>query len=139
VSNTGKGYLVEGKLKAKAVAVCDRCLAPFTVHIVGSIQEEFLPAGAKPVRSDAGEEHPSGEEAGFFDDLNVFEGDAFSLDELVHDHLLLGLPQKLLCRPDCRGMCPRCGANLNAGECGCPADDVDPRLAPLMDLLKRED
>jgi len=136
VSNTGKGYLVEGELYATASVVCDRCLEPFRTEIRDRVQEEFLPVGAKPARDDAVGDSADGEEDEELDEFNFFQGDAISVDELVHDHLLLALPQKLLCRPECKGICPRCGANLNIAECGCPAGDVDPRLAPLMDLFE---
>ena len=52
--------------------------------------------------------------------------------------LLLALPTKHLCREDCRGLCPRCGKNLNEGLCGCREDKVDPRLAVLAQLMDGE-
>lgn len=136
VSNTGKGFLVEGTLRATAAVVCDRCLAPFHAEIVDDVQEEFHRAGARPARDEELDDAAGDEDASEPDDFNTFQGDAIDVDELVHDHLLLALPHKLLCRPECKGMCPRCGADLNAGDCGCRRDDVDPRLAPLKDLLQ---
>ena len=50
--------------------------------------------------------------------------------------LVLNAPQRSLCRPDCRGICPQCGTNLNTGSCDCDKEDIDPRLAPLRNLLK---
>ncbi len=57
------------------------------------------------------------------------------LDELLREDVLLDLPGKFLCREDCKGLCPRCGKNLNQGDCGCPKQEVDPRLAALQALL----
>ena len=57
------------------------------------------------------------------------------LDELVTTDILLELPLKHLCREDCKGLCPKCGKNLNLGECGCDLREVDPRLEPLKNLL----
>lgn len=61
------------------------------------------------------------------------------LDELVREDLILSLPTKSLCRDDCRGLCPRCGKNLNEGLCGCRAVTVDPRLEALRQLMTGED
>lgn len=58
------------------------------------------------------------------------------LDELVFSEVFVDLPTKHLCSEDCRGMCPKCGKNLNDGECGCPKKEIDPRLAKLAELLE---
>lgn len=58
----------------------------------------------------------------------------FDLDELLREDILLSLPTKVLCKSDCKGLCPMCGADLNNGPCGCKKP-VDPRLAVLQDLL----
>ena len=50
--------------------------------------------------------------------------------------IVMGLPTKVLCKDDCRGLCPDCGKDLNLGDCGCQKKEVDPRLAALADLLK---
>ena len=57
------------------------------------------------------------------------------LDELVEEELILNLPSKNLCRKDCRGLCPKCGKNLNEGLCGCRSDTIDPRLEVLRQLM----
>ncbi len=57
------------------------------------------------------------------------------LDELIREDILLDMPSKFLCSPDCKGLCPTCGKNLNDGPCGCESDDIDPRLAILKSLL----
>ncbi len=71
------------------------------------------------------------------------DGDAYiltpeerlDLDELVREDILLDLPSKYLCSPDCKGLCPKCGKNLNEGPCGCENDEIDPRLEILKSLL----
>ncbi len=65
----------------------------------------------------------------------VVENFELALDELVQADLLLNLPMKNLCKPDCRGLCVRCGKNLNQGLCGCQHDEVDPRLEILKQLI----
>ena len=57
------------------------------------------------------------------------------VDEFVYSEVILDLPSKHLCSEDCKGICFKCGKNLNEGECGCSTKEVDPRLAKLMELL----
>ena len=59
------------------------------------------------------------------------------LDELVNEEVSLSLPNKILCKEDCKGLCPKCGANLNVKQCNCKKD-VDPRMAALLQLLEDE-
>lgn len=58
------------------------------------------------------------------------------LDELVFSEVYVDLPTKHLCSEDCRGICPKCGKNLNDGDCGCPKKEIDPRLSKLAELLQ---
>ncbi len=60
------------------------------------------------------------------------------LDELVYSETVVSLPMKHLCSEECRGICFKCGKNLNAGECGCSKKEIDPRLAVLAKLLNEE-
>ena len=68
--------------------------------------------------------------------LSYYEGDEIDLTPLVHEQTILALPTRPLCRETCRGLCPRCGANLNSGACGCPAAPPDARLAVLHTLVR---
>lgn len=60
----------------------------------------------------------------------------FDVDEFVYSEVILDLPSKHLCKEACKGICFKCGKNLNNGECGCSYKEVDPRLAKLMELLE---
>ena len=60
-------------------------------------------------------------------------------DEAIIESIYLELPSRLLCSPDCRGLCPKCGKPLRHGDCGCPKKEIDPRLAVLAQLLNKED
>ena len=64
------------------------------------------------------------------------EGDWLNLDDLLETEFILDMPTKFLCREDCKGVCPKCGKNLNDGECDC-RPDVDPRFAALAQLLDK--
>ena len=58
------------------------------------------------------------------------------MEGLVYDELLSGWPMKVLCREDCRGICSRCGANLNKGPCGCKEEPKDLRMAAIRDIFQ---
>ena len=99
---------------------CDRCLAPVAQSI--SFHGEFY-----LVREIHDEENEY---------LLLVEGDELDIDEQVLSCLVLELPSKHLCKPDCKGICAKCGKDLNEGECNCPKREIDPRLAKLGELLQ---
>ena len=69
--------------------------------------------------------------------VNYFDGDVIDLSPVVRDVLLSDQPLNNICNADCRGLCLKCGANLNHGDCGCDRTVIDPRLAALQQLLKQ--
>ncbi len=69
------------------------------------------------------------------DSLLLVENMEFNLDELCRTDVLLHIPMKHLCREDCKGICQKCGKNLNEGDCGCSLKEIDPRLQALADLI----
>jgi uncharacterized protein len=73
------------------------------------------------------------------DEYIVVEDNRLDLDELCISDILLNLPSKLLCSSDCKGLCPKCGVNLNHQSCLCKKNEVDPRLAVLSQLLVDEE
>ncbi len=125
VFNSGGGALA---LNADAAGViitqCARCMKDIEVPIEFGISETLM-------RSD--EDVPEDE------DIIVFEGSAVELDEIVENNFIMNLEPRYLCREDCKGLCPVCGADLNEGECGCAGVDIDPRWAALADMIKNED
>ena len=70
------------------------------------------------------------------EDVYEVNGDSFELDEIIREQLILNMDMTVLCREDCKGLCPKCGRNLNEGDCGCDRTEIDPRLAKLKQLLK---
>lgn len=120
VTRTGEGIYLGGDLQSKMIAQCVRCLEDAVVPIDIRLDELFY----YPPQTAPKGEQVIGED-GFFD-----------LAPIVRDLALLGVPIKILCQPDCQGLCQECGANLNLGECGCAEDSIDPRLAALQQLLK---
>ena len=126
-TRTADGILVMGKLQTAVELTCDRCLEPFTVTIEIALQEEFHPTIDVITGVSL---HNTGEEATMIDESHTLD-----LTEVVRQNLLLALPMHPLCRPDCAGLCPQCGQNLNEGPCGCQSPPGDPRLAVLKELL----
>ena len=63
------------------------------------------------------------------------EGDELDLGEIARTEVILSVPGKFLCKPDCKGICDRCGANLNEVSCDCYKEKIDPRLAALKDFF----
>ena len=72
-----------------------------------------------------------------FRSYSFYEGETVDCDPLIYEQIVLQIPMKALCREDCRGLCPRCGANLNLSSCSCPDRDVDERLAVLKKLKQK--
>jgi uncharacterized protein len=66
--------------------------------------------------------------------VSVFDGDTIDVDEIVKEQILLAVPTRMLCQPDCKGICPDCGIDKNTGDCACATRDVDPRWAALKNL-----
>ena len=114
---TDRGVFVSGALRSTLQAVCSRCLNTFDYPVMQDIKEEYL---------------SKAEEGAFV--INA-QGE-IDLSEAVRQYMLLAVPMKPLCRPDCAGLCPSCGRDLNTGPCECPRGDIDPRLAPLAKWFK---
>ncbi len=72
------------------------------------------------------------------DDILLVPDYKLDLDELISSEVYLSLPMKHLCRTDCKGICEKCGKNLNEGPCSCNKKEIDPRLQALADLLENE-
>ncbi len=126
IHRTARTLHLRGRLRTPAPLTCGRCLAAFRKDVAVAVDEEFL-IGERPT-SGSGAREP--------DDFVATLGPDLVLDvtEVVRQHLLLALPMVPVCRPDCRGLCPRCGTNLNERDCGHAAEGFDPRLAPLRTL-----
>jgi len=141
----GDVVVVTGRVTGSARIACSRCLVPVDRPVDVEFEARWLEAGAAPAPP-AGDA-ASSEEDGFQlapEDLDVafLPPGTTRLDvgEIVREQVVLDLPYRVTCRPDCAGLCPRCGADRNQGPCACPQDgreDVDPRLAALAELRRR--
>lgn len=125
------GILVTGQLETEVEVVCSRCLEPFLLPIKVKLEEEFRPTvdvvtGAKLKKTASGVSISDEDKATLIDEHHVLD-----LSEVVRQDILLAIPMRPLCRPNCAGMCPHCGHNLNEGPCGCREEAIDPRWAVL--------
>jgi uncharacterized protein len=109
---------------------CSRCAEPYRLPIHSPFDLRYLPHS-----ENVGPEREVEE-----DDLSdaFYLDDVIDLKQLMEEQFYLALPMKPLCRPDCKGLCPNCGTNLNVGTCDCQVRWEDPRLAPLKSLITRK-
>jgi uncharacterized protein len=127
VSRVGREAELRGQLHTKLEVVCGRCLKPVELPLSTEFNERFVRA----VSWAAEEQHELHAE-----DLNVavYDGEGIELDELVREELLLAVPANVLCREDCKGLCPNCGIDRNLSSCDCETNEVDLRWQTLKDL-----
>ena len=127
LDSTQIGVLVQGDLEGNAVLSCARCLEPVETPLAFRIEETFVPTidimTGRPIKVE--EEDPA---------LWINEHHILDLEEVIRQDAVLAAPSHVLCRPDCRGLCPNCGQNFNEGPCDC-RPEPDPRWSALLDLL----
>ena len=124
VSRVGSQYHVHGEVRGTRTGECDRCLCETRADVSARFESVFSITDGDP------------EEEGIIP-LGG-EGNDIVLDGEIRQALRLQIPMKNLCREDCRGLCPTCGADLNVEECNCAPADIDPRWSKLRGLLGDE-
>lgn len=143
---------VKGHFGASVTAPCKRCTAPVPVPLDIDFSLRMVPELPRREEDDEGEKAPKGrkrqqrkdddgqaEVAASFEldeiDAEPFDGKTIDLDPIVREQVLLALPVTVVCREDCKGLCPTCGQDLNEQDCGHgKVKDVDARLARLKDI-----
>lgn len=117
LTNTGEGVLVAGSVQAQVQGTCARCLEPANAQVSADVEGYFLFEEAEELEGYANDEFDCVDAEGRIDLAGPLEG-----------ALVYGTPFIMLCSEECKGLCPRCGANLNEGPCGCEqlADEPDP-------------
>jgi len=125
-----KDIRLSGELSTALELPCARCLEPVVQDIRRNFDLLYRPLGA-----DAGREEISvtGAEA----EVSYYQGEGLLLEDAVREQVLLALPLKVICREDCKGLCPHCGANLNLEQCSCSEPIEDPRWTALKDLRSK--
>ena len=109
------GIVVNGEVVAPWHGICRRCATTATGELHSEVHELYQETVTDP-------------------DAFPLEGEQLDLEPMVREVLVLDAPQSPLCRPDCAGLCPQCGTDLNTGSCGCQQVAADPRWAALDQL-----
>lgn len=117
---------LEGSLRTVAETVCSRCLDAATLSVSAPFKYVLAPAQLEIQE----EKELNTEDLDFV----FYEDDLIDLDPLIIEQIILQIPMRILCRDDCKGLCPHCGINLNTGSCQCHERQIDSRLAVLKNL-----
>ena len=117
--------ILDAKLSINTSFNCDRCNKNYNSVIENSYRMVYL-FGTEPVDSGS---------------INItylsLDTDKIIIDNDVKDYVLLSIPMKKLCRDDCKGLCTKCGKDLNEGNCSCEPNEIDSRWQPLLELKKK--
>jgi uncharacterized protein len=122
-----KDIRLNGSVATSIELACARCLEPVVQDVDRSFELLYRPLG-----SDAGKEEMS--VTAIDAEIGYYQGNGLQLEDTLREQVILALPLRALCREDCRGLCPQCGANLNAEPCSCAVAVQDPRWEALKDL-----
>ena len=123
----GREVFVNGHVKTRAAVECDRCLKQVELPVDTDFELEYV-TGSTYESSDTAE--LTEQEMS----VSVFDGESIDVDEIVKEQVLLAVPTRTLCQPECKGICPECGIDKNTGDCACDTKEIDPRWAALKNL-----
>lgn len=119
IINRDDNFWLKGEAEALIATNCVSCLEPFQLKLHTVIDEIY--GKAKELYD------PD-------DEIVVFDGEVLDIEPEVIKSLLMEIPMRVVCSPDCRGLCQGCGCNLNIKQCDCEKEAIDPRLAVLKKL-----
>ncbi len=133
-----QGFLeIQGRASLKVMIPCDRCLDDVEVPLELDFTEKIpVPGEDSPENPDEGQERDDEDGSSFAPDYYL-EGYHLDVDKLLFGEALLSWPSRVLCKEDCKGLCPVCGQNLNHGDCGCERKALDPRMAKVLDVFSK--
>lgn len=120
LTNAGEGILATGILTTHVVGTCDRCLSPAEFDVSGEVDEYYL--------FEEPEDTGDGDDDDELDFSLVSDDNTIDLSDALLSTLVMETPYVVLCRPNCKGLCPVCGANLNEEDCGHAAQIEEDRL-----------
>jgi uncharacterized protein len=126
---TGSDISLQGHLSTTVEVGCARCLEPIAERV-----EKDFDLFYRPVQTIAKEEEVEIGDAEL--EIGFYQGHGLLLEDALKEQILLALPMKSLCQPDCRGLCPQCGENRNLVTCGCSPAAGDSHWAPLAGFKK---
>ena len=126
ITNTAGYMRMHLDMSVDYTAECARCLAPVRGEFSLNLEKTVAP---RNLLSDLDEDK--------LDDYAIIEDGFLDMDEQLRAQLEMEFPVRFLCCDDCKGLCQRCGKNLNEGKCDCVEKEIDPRMAPLQKLLEQ--
>ena len=121
---------LRGKFAARLRVPCARCVEPVEVPLAAEFDLIFRPIGADAGAPERSITAPETE-------IGYYQKDSLLLEDVLREQVLLSLPVRTLCKPDCKGLCPRCGVNRNNQTCTCEGGPADPRWGALAELRSR--
>jgi uncharacterized protein len=121
---------LKGHFSGRFEAPCARCVEPVGMPLEGDFDLLFRPVGADV---DAPERSITAPET----EIGYYQKDSLLLEDVLREQVLLSLPVRTLCKDDCKGLCPRCGANRNSQSCSCDEGPSDPRWEALAGLRSK--
>ena len=125
-TNTGKGRArIEGEAEFIFDAGCDRCLKPVKQKMELSFKREVW---APDMAADLS----------VYEEQPFMDGFQLNVEDLLNSEIVTSWPMKILCKPDCKGICPTCGRDLNTGTCDCDNFVPDPRMAAIKDIFEAD-
>ena len=123
-TNQGNGKVqMVGSAEITQKMECDRCLKEMPVTVLLDFNQMVY--SPEVINAELEEESDQG----------IMDGYQLDIEALVYNELLMNQPEKVLCKPDCKGICKKCGKDLNEEECGCDTFVPDPRMAVLQDIF----
>ena len=126
ITNTGKKVLkIEAKGSITVSIPCDKCLKDVPTEFDIDFEQEIDMQASKEDRIKD------------LDEINYVTGCSLDVEQLVHNEILIHWPLRVLCKEDCRGICPKCGKDLNEGSCECDQTCPDPRMAVISDIFSK--
>ena len=121
---------LKGSFSGRFQVPCARCVEPVEIPLAADFDLIFRPAAAD---SEATERSITAPET----EIGYYQKDSLLLEDVLREQVLLSLPVRTLCKPDCKGLCPRCGENRNIQPCSCEEGPSDPRWQALAGLRSR--
>jgi uncharacterized protein len=130
IDKAGAEIMVKGDLRTEFKLICSRCLKEFKGKLTVPVDVVYHPV--EELKDEAHLNEVKSEEL----DLGFYSGEELDLLDLVKEQVELNIPMKPLCDDACKGICPKCGTDLNIKSCTCSVKDIDPRFEPLKKLLQ---
>lgn len=130
IDKLGAEVLIKGYTSTEIELTCSRCLNNFKKEVNLDIAITYHPL-SELKRDEVYELHDDEMEVDFY------SGDEIDIDNLIEEEIILSIPMKPLCSEECKGLCPKCGVDLNIASCGCSDQVIDERFEILKKLLKK--